>query len=83
MAHNERAGLISRQEVVSMIPTLFLDVQKNDAVLDMCTAPGSKTTQIFEDLETGFILSINILITQRNRLQSPENCVQFLTIFFF
>ncbi len=36
-------GTVTRQEVVSMIPPLFLDVQPQHRVLDMCAAPGSKT----------------------------------------
>ena len=35
------AGLLTRQELVSMIPPLMLDLKKNDLVLDMCAAPGS------------------------------------------
>ena len=42
------AGHIGRQEAVSMLPPMFLDVQKDDIVLDMCAAPGSKTLQILE-----------------------------------
>lgn len=45
------AGLISRQELVSMIPPLLLDVQRDDLVLDMCAAPGSKTAQLLEFLQ--------------------------------
>ncbi len=37
------AGLITRQEIVSMLPPLFLDVQAHHSVFDMCAAPGSKT----------------------------------------
>ena len=43
-------GNISRQEAVSMIPVLFMDIQPHHYVLDMCAAPGSKTTQILEAL---------------------------------
>ncbi|GMF70376.1 unnamed protein product [[Candida] boidinii] len=44
-------GNISRQEAVSMIPPLVLDVEPHHFVLDMCAAPGSKTAQlIIEDL---------------------------------
>lgn len=43
-------GDISRQEAVSMIPPLLLDVQPGHSVLDMCAAPGSKTAQIIEML---------------------------------
>jgi tRNA (cytosine49-C5)-methyltransferase len=34
------------QEAASMLPPIVLDVQKNDIVLDLAAAPGSKTTQI-------------------------------------
>lgn len=44
------AGSISRQEAVSMIPPLVLDVQPHHKVLDMCAAPGSKTAQLIEAL---------------------------------
>ena len=42
------SGLISRQELVSMLPPLYLDVGSEDIVLDLCAAPGSKTSQILE-----------------------------------
>lgn len=44
------AGLIARQELVSMLPPLFLDVHPDDIILDMCAAPGSKTSQLLEML---------------------------------
>eukprot|EP01089_Gocevia_fonbrunei_P012638 TRINITY_DN3042_c0_g1_i1.p1 TRINITY_DN3042_c0_g1~~TRINITY_DN3042_c0_g1_i1.p1 ORF type:complete len:751 (+),score=154.37 TRINITY_DN3042_c0_g1_i1:62-2314(+) len=43
-------GHINRQEAVSMLPPLFLDVQPHHIVLDMCAAPGSKTSQLIEFL---------------------------------
>jgi 16S rRNA C967 or C1407 C5-methylase (RsmB/RsmF family) len=43
-------GELSRQEAVSMLPPLVLDVQPHHRVLDMCAAPGSKTAQIVEAL---------------------------------
>lgn len=46
-------GAISRQEAVSMIPPLLLDVQPHHEVLDMCAAPGSKTAQLLEALHAG------------------------------
>jgi multisite-specific tRNA:(cytosine-C5)-methyltransferase len=46
-------GNITRQEVVSMIPPLFLDVRPGMTVLDMCAAPGSKSTQLMEMLHAG------------------------------
>jgi len=41
-------GSISRQEVVSMVPPLVLNVKPWHKVLDMCAAPGSKTAQLIE-----------------------------------
>ena len=46
-------GNISRQEVVSMIPPLLMDVQPTHVVLDMCAAPGSKAAQLLEFLHVG------------------------------
>ncbi|OWZ19456.1 TRNA (cytosine-5-)-methyltransferase [Phytophthora megakarya] len=43
-------GNIDRQEAVSMLPVLFLDVQRGHRVLDMCASPGSKTTQVIDFL---------------------------------
>ncbi|KAG6873618.1 hypothetical protein C0995_013549 [Termitomyces sp. Mi166 len=43
-------GNISRQEAVSMLPPLFLDVEPHHKVMDMCAAPGSKTAQLLEAL---------------------------------
>ena len=46
------SGNISRQETVSMIPPLVLDVRPEHRVLDMCAAPGSKTAQLIEAIHT-------------------------------
>lgn len=46
-------GNITRQEIVSMIPPLLMDVRPGMTVLDLCAAPGSKSTQIMELLHTG------------------------------
>lgn len=46
-------GNLNRQEAVSMIPPLLLDVQPQHMVLDMCAAPGSKTAQLIEGLHGG------------------------------
>ncbi|KAG5189283.1 S-adenosyl-L-methionine-dependent methyltransferase, partial [Tribonema minus] len=47
LAHTE-SGAITRQEEVSMVPPLFLDVHPGHIILDMCAAPGSKTAQLLE-----------------------------------
>ncbi|KAG0232666.1 tRNA (cytosine(34)-C(5))-methyltransferase [Actinomortierella wolfii] len=80
-------GNISRQEAVSMIPPLLLDVKPKHWVMDMCAAPGSKTAQLIEmvhaedqpgEVPEGLILANDadsrrsyMLIHQTKRLQSP------------
>lgn len=41
-------GAAVRQEVVSMLSSLLLAPKPGERVLDMCAAPGSKTTQLLE-----------------------------------
>ena len=43
-------GKLVRQEVASMLPPVLVDVEPEHTVLDMCAAPGSKTTQLVERL---------------------------------
>ena len=80
-------GNISRQEAVSMVPPLLLDVQSHHKILDMCAAPGSKTCQLIELLHencaphqtpTGFVMANDahiarcyLLAHQVHRLASP------------
>lgn len=81
------AGCISRQEVVSMIPPLVLDVKPWHKVLDMCAAPGSKTAQLIELIHAdenvthpeGFVIANDVdntrcymLVHQAKRLNSPN-----------
>ncbi|KIV94881.1 hypothetical protein PV10_02602 [Exophiala mesophila] len=46
-------GNITRQEVVSMIPPLLMDLQPHMTVLDLCAAPGSKSAQLLEMIHAG------------------------------
>lgn len=79
-------GNVMRQELVSMIPPLLLDVQPGQRVLDMCAAPGSKTAQLIEALHgdeqrgipAGLVVANDVdtrrcymLVHQTKRLQSP------------
>eukprot|EP01116_Phalansterium_solitarium_P013353 TRINITY_DN30728_c0_g1_i1.p1 TRINITY_DN30728_c0_g1~~TRINITY_DN30728_c0_g1_i1.p1 ORF type:complete len:768 (-),score=228.60 TRINITY_DN30728_c0_g1_i1:186-2489(-) len=60
-------GNASRQEAVSMLPPLLADIEPQHSVLDMCAAPGSKTSQVIEFLHakdsdlrnppTGFVVA--------------------------
>lgn len=78
------SGNISRQEAVSMIPPLVLDVKPHHKILDMCAAPGSKTSQIIEmlhsedELPDGVVVANDMdnkrcymLVHQVKRLHSP------------
>lgn len=42
------SGIITRQELVSMMPPILCDIQAHHSVFDMCAAPGSKTSQALE-----------------------------------
>jgi len=44
-------GLLYIQSVASMIPPMVLDPKPDDAVLDLCAAPGSKTTQMAQMMD--------------------------------
>jgi len=52
-------GYIYIQEPASMIPPIILDPKPGDTVLDMCAAPGSKTTQIAQYMQNKGILICN------------------------
>ena len=42
------AGFVTRQEAVSMLPPVVLAPRAGDRCLDLCAAPGSKTSQLLE-----------------------------------
>ncbi|HHT9123395.1 MAG TPA: 16S rRNA (cytosine(967)-C(5))-methyltransferase RsmB [Candidatus Wunengus sp. YC63] len=66
-------GLFFVQDISAMKVAQFLKVEKTDTVLDMCAAPGGKTTHISELLgDTGKVCALDISL---KRLQSVrENC---------
>jgi NOL1/NOP2/sun family putative RNA methylase len=47
------------QDAASMIPPVVLNPKKGDIVLDICAAPGSKTTQLAQYMENTSILLAN------------------------
>lgn len=53
-------GAFYLQEPSASAPVTVLDVQPEDVVLDLCAAPGSKSTQIASKLDGGFLLSNEI-----------------------
>ena len=74
------SGRITRQEAASMLPVQLLNPQNGEMILDMCAAPGSKTTQIAEKVAPeGFVIAnepvsgrANMLISNRARLALPN-----------
>lgn len=52
-------GKIYLQSIASMLPVLVLEPQSGETILDICAAPGSKTTQMAMMMRnTGKIVAI-------------------------
>lgn len=61
------AGLYYLQEPSAMAPGSFLDIEKGDYVLDICSAPGGKATQLACKLNnTGILVSNDISASRQN-----------------
>jgi len=52
-------GYIYVQEAASMIPPIVLDPKPGEKILDMCAAPGSKTSQIAQYMKNKGVLVAN------------------------
>lgn len=76
MALLHETGRITRQEAASMLPVRLLTAQQEILALDMCAAPGSKTTQLGERLHPdGVVVAnepvsgrLNMLVSNKSRL---------------
>lgn len=64
------------QEIASMLPVLVLKPKPEELVLDLCSAPGSKTTQIAAEMKnTGTIIANEISLKRIKILASnTERC---------
>ncbi|MBF0571798.1 MAG: RsmB/NOP family class I SAM-dependent RNA methyltransferase [Candidatus Omnitrophica bacterium] len=58
-------GLLYAQGLESLLPVIVLDPRPNQRVLDMCAAPGSKTSQIAMHMHNEGILKANEPVRQR------------------
>lgn len=61
------AGLYYIQEPSAMVPVELLDVKPGHRVLDLCAAPGGKSTQIASKLQGEGILITNDIATERTK----------------
>jgi len=64
------------QELASMFPVIALHPKKNEIILDLCSAPGSKTTQLAAKMEnTGTVIANEISMGRLKILASNlERC---------
>lgn len=64
------------QELASMLPVIALSPKKGDKVLDLCSAPGSKTTQIASLMKnTGTLIANEVSLSRIKILSSNlERC---------
>lgn len=69
-------GLYYVQELSSMMSALALDPKEHESVLDICAAPGSKTTQLAAIMKnTGLLLANDVKIDRLSALISnTERC---------
>lgn len=69
-------GYIYVQEAASMIPPVVLNPQPHELILDMCAAPGSKTTQIAQAMgNTGLLVANDYDIDRIKALSiNTERC---------
>lgn len=65
-------GHFYMQEAASMLPPSLLDPQMGEVVLDLCAAPGSKTTQMAARTEGGAVVANDV---QENRLWTLKNAL--------
>lgn len=69
-----QSGHIYIQNTSSMIPVIVLDPQPGEKVLDMCAAPGSKTTQIAQQMSNSGEIVAND--TSGSRIRRLKETVQ-------
>lgn len=66
------AGVYYIQEASAQVPVPYLDVKPGERVLDLCAAPGGKSTQIAAALKGEGLLICNEIHPQRARILSEN-----------
>ena len=69
-------GLYYIQEPSAMLVTHFLNIQKDDYILDMCAAPGGKTCAAASQLSEDGLMTANDIVPLRAKILS-ENVERF------
>ncbi len=66
-----KQGLLYRQALSSMLPVVILDPRPGERILDLCAAPGSKTTQIAAAMKNqGEIIAVEAVKSRFYKLKS-------------
>ena len=80
------AGLVYVQEPAAMAPAECIDISPNSKILDMCAAPGGKSTQLKNKLGENGLLVSNEIIPSRCKILTGnierlglKNCVTTCT----
>ena len=60
-------GLYYLQEPSAMVPASFLPVEPGDRVLDLCAAPGGKSTQLAQNIQESGLLVSNDVSASRSK----------------
>ncbi len=66
------AGMYYIQEASAMYPVNVLDPKKGERVLDLCAAPGGKSSQIAAHMDNGGLLVSNEIISSRAAVLSSN-----------
>lgn len=64
------AGLIYMQDPSAMLPAYSIDIKSDAKVLDLCSAPGGKATQLASIVKDGFVIANEIDFTRCKALYS-------------
>lgn len=78
-----KQGYLYRQGLSSMLAALVLDPQPTDDILDMCAAPGSKTTQMAALMQNkGSITAIDNIRSRYYKLRAVTNLLGVKNVSF-
>lgn len=66
------AGVYYIQEPSAMAPVSYLDVNENERILDLCAAPGGKSTQIAGKMMGSGLLISNEIVGKRAKILSEN-----------